>query len=223
MSPLKHKSSDSVLNPEVPAFRPRRFQDGNISTSFSGEDLSPTLANKENDCPDLVGKELELGGHLGRAPGLPIPEAFHPKRKLTGRGQETLDSNEDPIASDAKEPQRYLGSADTKATNPKLRENEQDQVLHLAGNARRRQTASEPFPENAVEANSADNPSDESDISPSVKYSRLPQMSARRALSAIERKTKHTGQSSNEQSHDDLEPRAPTNTATTSPGILTPK
>ncbi|KAJ9610857.1 hypothetical protein H2200_005634 [Cladophialophora chaetospira] len=223
-SPEKDRSSESVLNPGVRTFRPRRFQDGNSSAVFSEEgDNVPgnylgsaagngtkqtgpsTLENNENDSTISAGKTI-----------------FPLKRKWTRHGHESLDTSEDLVPAGEEVIARASGDAPVGESEDTVQEIERYHIRTIPGNIRRRQTASEPFLENATEEDESDDSAREANMTHSARYSRLPQVSRGRAVSAVERKAVQ-GQMSGERTPYEDELRVPVNTAATTPGVLTPK
>ncbi|KIW93919.1 uncharacterized protein Z519_05234 [Cladophialophora bantiana CBS 173.52] len=224
-SPGKSGSSESVLNPDARTFRPRRFQVGNRSTSFSVGEMSvareshlgnsvnghpiqdrlETLSNQENNFKGTVAKEIHNSLAIVSEPRSPL--VFHLKRKWPGQGREALESSE-------KHSIDSTGEAHPESDGAKL------EIRSLPGNARRRLTASEPFPQNIDVEEDSDNSSEDANVLQSAKYSRLPKISCRRTVSAVNRKT---GQSNEEEGSKGFEAGASVNTAATSPAIRTPR
>ncbi|EXJ67777.1 uncharacterized protein A1O5_09123 [Cladophialophora psammophila CBS 110553] len=224
-SPGKSGSLESVLNPDARTFRPRRFQDGNHSTSFSVGEMSvareshpgnsvngqsiqdrlETLSNQENNFKGTVAKGIHNSPDVVSEPRPPL--LFHLKRKWAGQGREALESREKHSIESSREAQPESDGA-------------KPEIKSLSGNARRRLTASEPFPQSIDVEEDSDDSSEDANVLQSAKYSRLPQISCRRTVSAVNRKT---GQSSEEEGSKGVETGASVNTAATSPAILTPR
>jgi ABC-type transport system involved in Fe-S cluster assembly fused permease/ATPase subunit len=223
-SPQKDGSSESALKPDVRTFRPRRFQDGQNSTSFSED--APSIP--EVYLRRATGEPLNQIGSTAPAnnenssKASPVQAVFQLKRKWAGHGRETLDSSEDPGEYDVVEATPDADDAQSERPEALVEGIEGKQIKFVSGYVRRRQTASEPFPESVNEEDDSEDSLGDGNIMHSAKYSRLPQMPRGRAVSAVERKAIKE-QGSGERSPDDREPRAPVNTAATSPGVLTPK
>ena len=236
-SPEKGGSSEPQLNPDARTFRPRRFQDGNQSTSFSGEETSivtkhnlrNTLGGVSNQARSAAVSRKDDTSHrslvndathsLDQASKLCPPTSLGFKRNWTGSEREALKSNENHGVSGTGEVHEANGQHTEQASSM------DDSIAHICVSSmpkivRRRQAASEPFPENGSEQDDSENASEDGNTLHSAKYSRLPQLSPRRAVSAIDRKT---GQSNGANSTNGNEPPGPTNTAATSPSVLCPE
>ncbi|KIW80579.1 hypothetical protein Z517_07195 [Fonsecaea pedrosoi CBS 271.37] len=237
-SPGKGGSSESSLNPDARTFRPRRFQDYNNTTSFTTSDprtateghygtsfgaysaktrIETNLSNQENDVKWSTAKSLRDSPDVASKPRSPL--LFPLKRKWIGQGREALGSDEDHSIRSTQE--THAESEGVKAESPGLQTDqpELEETTALAGNNRRRLTASEPFPRSIDVEEESDGSSADVNVQQSAKYSRLPQPSCPRTVSAMERKT---GVSNSEDVMEGDEAEASADTAATSPTIPTP-
>ncbi|ETI25357.1 hypothetical protein G647_02129 [Cladophialophora carrionii CBS 160.54] len=223
-SPQKAGSSESALKPDVRTFRPRRFQDGHHSTNFSEEapSMSETLLKRATGDPvNQIGSNAAANNENNSKSSL-VQAVFPLKRKWTRKGRENLDSNGDSELYDVPEVTPDADDAKSDRLEARVDGIDKEQIKSVLGHVRRRETASEPFPESVNEEDDSEGSSGDGNIMHSAKYSRLPQLMRGRAVSAVERKAVKA-QGSGEPSADENEPRAPVNTAASSPGVLTPK
>ncbi|OAP59400.1 hypothetical protein AYL99_06698 [Fonsecaea erecta] len=230
-SPGKSGSSESGLNPDARTFRPRRLQDANQGISFSvgqprvasGNHLGNPVggfsaparpqtifSNQENNIKWSAVKVPRDSPGVVLEPESPF--LFPLKRKWAGQGREALDSSGEHSADSTGE--IHVGSPELKSDQPEV-----EGSRALPGNARRRLTASEPSPHSIDIEEESDDSSADSNVLQSARYSRLPQPSCRRSLSAIE---KRAGQSNEGEVIYVKGTGAPANTGSTSSAIPTP-
>ncbi|KIW23874.1 uncharacterized protein PV07_12040 [Cladophialophora immunda] len=237
-SPGKSGSSESSLNPDAQTFRPRRLHDGNHSTSFSpGQPrtatenhlgnsiggfsahsrLETSLSNQENNVKWSAVKSIRDSPDVVQERWSPL--LFPLKRKWAGQGREALESSGEHSVDNTEELLKmsdgfHAVSHDFKIDRPGL-----EDTGALPGSARRRLTASEPFPQSIDAEEDSDDSSADAHVLQSAKFSRLPQPPYRRSVSAVER---NAGQAREEEVTEGNEAAVSVDTTATSPAILTP-
>ncbi|KIX99829.1 uncharacterized protein Z520_04465 [Fonsecaea multimorphosa CBS 102226] len=237
-SPGKSGSSESGLNPDARTFRPRQLQDGNHSTDFSAPQSRTTtgshLGNSVDGLSEQARPEATLSNRentikwsavksMWDSPGLVLdrrsPLVFPLKRKWAGQGREALEGSGDASVDSTGE--THVQSDGVRAESPErnIDRPEVDETRILPGNGRRRLTASEPFPHSIDDEEESDDSSAEVNVLQSSRYSRLPQSSCRRSVSALENET---GQSNEEEMTHGDEAGASVDSGAMSPGVPTP-